>query len=141
MHWIVFAAGAAVAMASADLCIKLAAGKLSNSLGLLIYGSCTFLAGLTWVLWQRFQGVEFQVQPQGLWAAVGVGLSFSLVTAGLYFTFGAGAPVSLASPMVRLGGLILASLIGITAFGEPFTWRMALGALMCGGGVYLVVTR
>ena len=141
MHWTVYGAIAAVALASADLCIKLAAGKLSNSLGLLVYGSCTFLAGLIWVLWQRQQGIPFQAQPAGLIAAVGVGVSFTAVTAGLYFTFGAGAPVSLASPLVRVGGLVLASLVGLTALGEPVTGRLALGALLCGGGVYLIVTR
>ena len=141
MHWTIFAAGAAVALAAADICIKLASGKLSNSLGLLVYGSCTFLTGVIWVLWQRFHGIAFQAQPAGLWAAVGVGLSFSAVTALLYFTFGAGAPISLASPLVRVGGLVLASLVGLAVFGEPFTWRFALGALFCSGGVYLIVTR
>ena len=68
-------------------------------------------------------------------------MSFSVVAAGMYLTFGAGAPVSLASPMVRLGGLVLASLVGLTAFGEPFTLRFALGSLLCGGGMYLIVTR
>lgn len=41
MNWITFALFSAGALAAADICVKLAAGKLSNSLGLLIYGSCT----------------------------------------------------------------------------------------------------
>ena len=46
-----------MALAAADFFIKLAAGKLSNSLGLLIYGSCTFIAGLSWVLLDKIRGV------------------------------------------------------------------------------------
>ena len=38
------------ALAGADVFVKLASGKLSNSLGVLIFGTCTFLVGLTWVL-------------------------------------------------------------------------------------------
>jgi len=77
----------------------------------------------------------------GVPSAIGVGIAFSLVTVGLYATFGAGAPISLASPAIRLGGLLLASLIGLIVLREPFTWRYALGVLLACVGVYLIVTR
>jgi drug/metabolite transporter (DMT)-like permease len=141
MPWMFFAIGAALALAGADICIKLAAGKLSNSLGLFLYGSCTFLTGLSWVLWQRISGVALRAEPSGILAAVGVGVCFSAVTVGLYLTFAAGAPISLASPMIRLAGLLVASLVGLWAFGELFTWRYAAGALLTCIGVYLMVTR
>src|SRR3990172_3040320 len=112
MIWIPYALITAFALAAADFFVKLAAGKLSNSLGLLIYGSCTFLAGLGWVVWQKFNGATQFAQANGVWAALGVGVSFSIVTIGLYATFGAGAPISLASPVIRLGGLLLAGEIG-----------------------------
>jgi uncharacterized membrane protein len=139
--WIYYAAFTAIALACADFFVKLAAGKLSNSVAVFIYGSCTFLFGLGWVLWQRFQGQPQFAQPAGILAAVAVGLAFSLVTAGLYAAFSAGAPISLASPFIRIVGLVLASLIGLTLLNEPFTWRYAVGMLMALGGVYLIITR
>jgi len=139
--WIFYAAITAITLAGADFFVKLAAGKLSNSVAVFIYGTCTFLFGLGWVLWQRFQGVPQYAQPAGVLAAVGVGLAFSFVTVGLYTTFAAGAPISLASPFIRVVGLLLASLIGLTLLGEPFSWRYAIGMLMAMGGVYLIVTR
>ncbi|MBW2027949.1 MAG: hypothetical protein JRH06_04810 [Deltaproteobacteria bacterium] len=129
------------ALASADICIKFAAGKLNNSLGLLFYGACTFLTGLTWVLLDYLKGATFQVELRGLLAAIGVGVSFSLVTVGLYITFRAGAPISLVSPFVRLGGLLVASLVGLTLFQEAFSWRYAIGMVLSMTGVYLIVTR
>jgi drug/metabolite transporter (DMT)-like permease len=141
MNWFFFASISAVALASADLCVKLAAGKLSNSLALLLYGSCTFLTGLGWVFADKLRGVDFFVQPLGFAAAVGVGVAFSAVTIGLYFTFGAGAPVSLASPLVRIGGLLIASMVGLLLFREGFTLRYLLGMVLAIGGVYLIVTR
>ena len=141
MGWIPYALGTALALAVADLFVKLAAGRLSNSVALLLYGSCTFLTGLSWVLWQRACGMPQYAQTSGILAALGVGVAFSLVTLGLYATFGAGAPISVASPFIRLGGLLLASLAGLVLLREPLSWRYAIGLLLACSGVYLIVTR
>ena len=141
MGWILYAFIAAVALAAADAFIKVAAGKVSNSLGLLIYGSCTFSMGLGCVLWQRIHSVPQHAQASGVLAAFGVGIAFCLVTAALYATFGSGAPISLASPFIRLGGLLLASLVGFFFFREPVSWRYAIGMVLACSGVYLLVTK
>lgn len=141
MNWIPYALLTALALAAADFCVKLASGKLSNSLALLLYGSCTFLGGLGWVLWQKLNGAPLHAQTPGVWAALGVGVSFSIVTVGLYATFGAGAPISLASPVIRLGGLLLAGIAGLVLLREPLTWRYAMGLALAVGGIYLIVTR
>ncbi len=141
MNWISYAVGAAVALAAADFFIKLAAGKLSNSLGLLIYGSCTFIAGLSWVLLDKIRGVGLHAQTMGVVSATGVGVSFSLVTMCLYLTFGAGAPISLGAPFIRLGGLFIVSLAGLFILHEPLTWRYAIGMILAISGVFLIITR
>jgi drug/metabolite transporter (DMT)-like permease len=141
MNWISYAVGAAVALAAADFFLKLAAGKLSNSLGLLIYGSCTFIAGLSWVLLDKIRGVGLHAQTAGVVSATGVGVSFSLVTMCLYLTFGAGAPVSLGAPFIRLVGLIIVSLAGLFILHEPLTWRYAIGMILAISGVFLIITR
>ena len=141
MPWLAYALGTALALALADFLVKLASGKLSNSLGLLIYGTCTFLAGVGWVLWQRASGAPLFIRMEGAWPAVGVGVAFSAVTIGLYATFGAGAPISVAAPTIRLGGLLLASAAGVLLLREPLTVRYVVGVLLALGGMYLIVTR
>lgn len=141
MRWLLFAFLTAVALATADFFVKLAAGKLSNSVGLFLYGSCTFVAGLIWVLWERAHGGTLFFQPAGLAAGVGVGLAFTAVTVGLYVTFGAGAPVSVASPVIRLSGLLLVSVAGLVILREPFTLRYLLGVVLAVSGVALILTR
>ncbi len=141
MNWILYALGTALILAVADLFVKLAAGRLSNSVALLIFGSVTFLTALVWVGLQRLRGVPLFAQPNGVLAALGVGIAFTTVTIGLYVTFSAGAPISLASPLVRLAGLLAASLAGLVLFQEPLTWRYVLGMLFAISGVYLIVTR
>jgi transporter family protein len=141
MSWLPYAIATALALAMADFLVKIAAGKLSNSVAMLLYGICTFVIGLSWVLWQRAHGTPQYAQPAGILAALGVGIVFSLVTLGLYATFGAGAPISLASPAIRLGGLVLVSLVGLTFFREPLTWRYVIGMLLACGGIYLIISR
>src|SRR5512134_2155506 len=116
MNWLYPATLAGLALASADICVKLASGRVSNSVGLLLYGSCTFLSGLGWVLWQRIHGIPLHARPAGILAGVGVGVSFAAVVVGLYATFQSGAPISIASPFIRLGGLLLASAAGVLLF-------------------------
>lgn len=139
--WILYASLTALFLASADSFVKLASGRISSSLGLLIYGSCTFATGLVWVITQYCRGVPLGAQPSGILYAIGVGLSFSAVTVGLYLTFGAGARISVASPLIRLGGLVLASLVGFVILREPFSLRYAGGMLLIFVGLYLLVVR
>ena len=141
MGWVVYAFAGAIAMAAADVFVKLAAGKVSNGLGVLIYGSCTFSMGLAWVLWQKLHGVTQHSQPSGVLAAIGVGISFCLVTVALYVTFEAGAPISLVSPFIRLGGLFVASLVGFLLWHEPLTLRYIAGIVLACSGIYLIITR
>jgi drug/metabolite transporter (DMT)-like permease len=68
-------------------------------------------------------------------------LAFSAATLLIYLTFGAGAPISVASPAIRLGALLLASLIGLTLFHEPLTWRYVLGMVLAVSGIYLIIIR
>jgi transporter family protein len=141
MNWIVYALVSSVILATADFLVKMAAGKIPTSLGLIFQGIFALAIGLGWLLWQRSQGSSQAMPLSGLLAGVGVGLAFPLVTLGLYITFGSGAPVSVASPIIRLGGLVLVSLVGITLLQEPLTWRYAVGMLLACGGIYLIITR
>ena len=141
MGWVHYALLTALALAVADLLVKLAAGRLSNSVAMLLYGCCTFLTGVVWVVWQWARGEPQYAQTPGVLAALGVGFAFSGVTVGLYATFGAGAPVSVGSPVIRLGGIVLASLAGLTLLQETLTVRYVIGMLLACGGLYLIVTR
>ena len=142
MGWIHYALITALALASADFFVKLAAGRLSNSLGLLLYGSCTFLTGGG--SGSRGSGLTVyhnMLRHRAFLAALGVGVAFSGVTLGLYTTFGAGVPISVGAPVIRLGGLVLASLAGLILLQEPLTLRYVIGMILVCSGVYLIIAR
>jgi bacterial/archaeal transporter family protein len=141
LTWIAYASIAAFSMAAADAFVKLAANRISSSLGLLIYGCCTFLTGLGWTLWNYTHGVPQHARPSGFLCALGVGVAFSGVTVCLYKTFEADAPISVAMPLIRLSGLFLAILLGIVILREPLSLRYVIGMILACIGLYLVVTK
>ena len=141
MDWVVFGFASALLMAGGDLFLKIASGKVSNSVGVLLYGTCTFLTGLIWTLVQKAQGQPLFARPVGLVAGLATGVSFGLATVALYGAFSRGAPVSVGSPFIRLGGLLFASLFGFLLLHEPLTWRWVLGLALAISGVYLIITR
>jgi drug/metabolite transporter (DMT)-like permease len=141
MSWILYATVAAVALAAADVFVKLAAGKLPNSLGTLLYGAVAFGVGLAWWVVDRSRSSMEPSSTAGIVYAICVGVGFSIVAAALYGAFRAGAPLSVTSPLVRLSGLIVASLCGVLIWNEPVTPRYVLGLCFSVLGVYFIVTR
>ncbi len=141
MNWIFYVLGAALALAAADAFVKLAAGRLPDSLGMLLYGTIPFVTGVVWYVADRIRGTPHSVDTRAIPFALAVGVTFTAVTFALYAAFRNGAPISLASPLVRLGGLLLASAAGFVIWREPITPRYMLGIALACGGVYLIATR
>jgi uncharacterized membrane protein len=141
MIWMWYAGAAALALAAADVLVKAAAGKLPNSLGMLLYGSVPFATGLMWWTIDRGRVSAGAITTKGVVYATGVGVMFATVTFCMYAAFRAGAPISLASPIIRLGGLVLASIVGLALWKEPVTTRFLIGLTMVCGGIYLMLAR
>ncbi len=138
MNWLISALFTICALASADILIKLTAGKVSNSLALLFYGSCTFLAGLGWVVADLLRKEKFFAQPLGIVTAIGVGIAFASVTFGLYMTY-AKAPISIASPTIRIGAIVLVSLVGVFFLKEKASLLYLVGIILAISGIALMV--
>ena len=141
MNWVFYTLGAALALAVADVFVKLAAGKITNSMAMLLYGSVPFLVGVLWTVWDRVHGTTGTNHPVAIGFGLGVGVTYTLVTICLYLAFQAGAPISIASPVVRLGGLIVASAVGVLLWKEPLSGRYLAGLALACAGLYLMMTR
>lgn len=139
--WLLFAGAAMVCLASADFCLKMASARISGPLSALIYGLFAFLVALLWALSARSDGATLHFSWAGGFYSVLVGISFGLVVVFMYQTFAAGAPISLGTPLVRTGGIILASLAGILILGEGITPRYLVGFFLTLLGLYLLVTK
>jgi len=140
-NWLLFVGAAMVCLATADFCLKMASTRISGPLAALIYGLFAFLVALLWVLVARSRGAVFRFSWTGALYSVFVGIFFGLVVVFVYQTFAAGAPISLASPLIRVGGIILTSLAGILILREHITPRYVLGFLVSLLGLYLVAIK
>ncbi|OGO33148.1 MAG: hypothetical protein A2Z03_11215 [Chloroflexi bacterium RBG_16_56_8] len=138
---LVYAVGAFVCLASADFFMKLSAGRISSSLNTLIYAMTAVVPAAIWVAWERLTNTSQVMTREGVLTSMAVGVSFSLVVVFFSLTFANGASLSVASPTIRLIGLVLASALGILVLGEQFSWRYALGLLLTFAGVYFIITR
>jgi len=136
-----YAVGCALSLASADFFLKLAAGRIGRSAGTLVYAATATLVAAGWVASTRLRGVPLGLTPTGVLTSALVGVSFMLVVACLSGLFAAGANLSVAVPAVRLTGIVIAAVLGITVLQEPLTWRLGLGALLAVAGVYFIVSR
>ncbi len=137
---ILIAIAAMFIIALADFSIKQAAGKISPSVGALIYGVVAVLPPLLWVLWTRTQGPLLITRDGILWS-IGTGLAFGVFTGILFLLFSQGVNLSIGSPVIRMGGIILAATLGILVFREGINWQYIIGFALAVIGIFLVVTR
>ncbi len=137
---ILIAIAAMFIIALADFSIKQASGKISPSLGALIYGVVAVTPPLLWVLWTRTQGPLMVTRDGILWSIV-TGLAFGVFTGILFLLFSQGVNLSIGSPVIRMGGIIIAATLGILVFREGINWQYILGFALAVIGIFLVVTR
>ncbi len=127
-------------IALADLSTKQSAGKISPSLGTLIYAVTTIAIPLVWTLWTRAHG-GLQITRDGVLWSIAVGISFSIFTGLMFLLFSQGVNLSIGSPIVRMGGIVIAASLGILIFREGINLQYVIGFLFAAFGIFLVVTR
>ncbi len=127
-------------LALADFSIKQTAGKITPSLATLIYAVVTILPPLVWVLWTRAHEPLMLTRDGVLWAIV-TGLAFGVFTGVLFLLFSQGVNLSIGTPVIRMGGIILAATLGILVFREGLNWQYVIGFILATIGIFLVVTR
>lgn len=126
-------------LALADFSIKQSAGKISSSLGTLIYAGAALFMPLVWVVWTQVRG-EIEVTASGIAWSVTTGLLFSVFTGLLFLLFAAGANLSFAVPIVRAGGLTLAAVLGVVLLGEQLSAQHMVGLMLAVAGIVLLFT-
>ena len=139
--WLIFPAGAALSVAAADFFLKLASSRISSNLVAFIYSLMTLVVPTVLLLVARARGEEFSYTREGVIFAMLMGIAFSAVVVFLNLTFASGVNLSVGTPVIRLAGIMIASLLGILVFGEPISWRYVFGFGLAIAGLYFIITR
>lgn len=137
---IILALLAMAVIALADLSLKQTAGRISPSLGTLIYAATSIVVPAAWAAWTKRNG-GLQATAEGVSWSIAVGLLFSVFTGLMFVIFSRGVDLSVGSPAIRMGGIVLAAILGVVVFREGITARYLLGFALTAIGVFLVVTR
>ncbi len=127
-------------LALADFSIKQTAGKITPSLATLIYAAVTTVPPLVWVLWTRAHEPLMFTRDGVLWSIL-TGLAFGVFTGLLFLLFSQGVNLSIGTPVIRMGGILLAATLGIVVFREGLNWQYVIGFILATIGIILVVTR
>src|SRR5678815_1004122 len=108
-----------ITLGFADFATKQASGRITPALGTLIYAASAIVPALAWTLWTRAHA-PLVVTRAGIGWAIATGLAFGVFAGLLFFLFSHGVNLSLGTPVIRLGGIAFAALLGIFVLREPF---------------------
>jgi uncharacterized membrane protein len=129
-----------VTLGFADFATKQASGRLSPALGTLIYAASAMMPAFAWTIWTRAHA-PLVVTRAGIGWAVATGLAFGVFAGLLFYLFSHGVNLSLGAPIIRLGGIAFAALLGIIVLREPFNVQSLAGLVLAALGILLIATR
>jgi drug/metabolite transporter (DMT)-like permease len=124
----------------ADFATKQTSGRISPALGTLIYATSATLPALAWTLWTRAHTPLLVTRLGGFWAVM-TGLAFGVFAGILFFLFSHGVNLSVGTPIIRLGGIAFAALLGILVLREPFSLQSVAGFALAALGILLIAMR
>jgi drug/metabolite transporter (DMT)-like permease len=124
----------------ADFSVKRASGRISPALGTLIYAASAMFPPLIWTIWTRMHQPLLVTRDGVLWS-VATGLAFGAFAGILFFLFSQGVNLSMGTPIIRLGGIAFAALLGIIVLRESFDVRSLVGFVLAAGGIALIASR
>jgi len=129
-----------VTLGFADFATKQASGRISPALGTLIYAASAMMPALAWTLWTRAHA-PLVVTRSGIGWAIATGLAFGVFAGLLFFLFSHGVNLSLGVPVIRLGGIAFAAVLGIFVLREPFSLQSLAGFVLAALGIVLIATK
>ena len=124
----------------ADFATKQASGRISPALGTLIYASSAMSLALVWTIWTRAH-TPLVVTRAGIGWAMATGLAFGTFAGLMFFLFSHGVNLSLGTPIIRLGGIAFATVLGIIVLKEPVNFQSLGGLVLAALGIFLIATR
>ena len=127
-----------ITLGFADFATKQASGRISPALGTLIYAATAMVPALAWTFSTR---ASLVVTRSGVLWAVATGLAFGVFAGLLFFLFSHGVNLSLGTPVIRLGGIAFAAVLGIAILREPFNLQSVAGFVLAALGILLIATR
>jgi len=137
---VLFFIAAMVSLGFADFATKQTSGRISPALGMLIYATTATGLGLIWTIWSRAHAPLLVTGLGGMWAVL-TGLAFGIFAAILFVLFSEGVNLSVGTPLIRLGGIAFAAMLGIIVLREGVRLQSIAGFVLAAIGIVLIAMR
>lgn len=142
MSWLILALSAAIFSAVMDFFIKISSGKIHVSLSGFIINFSAALVLLFFLLWSKLKGEEIlSFKTNGLIWSVLAGIAVGLATVAILRMYELGTNLSLGSPIIRIGAVVLAVALGILFLKESINFRFIVGFAVSLLGLYLLAGK
>ncbi len=141
MSWILYAFLTVIFYSLFDLFVKLSSGKIHVFLGGFIVNLIATLVLFIFLIISKMNGEKIlEYKQDGMIYSILGGVAVGLVTVFFYKMFAGGVNLSVGSPLVRIGVVALAGLLGIIALREAFNLRYILGLGLSFLGMFFLLT-
>jgi len=125
-----------------DFFLKRLAGKINDYFAIVIINILALAPALLVYLWLKFAGKEIYASREGFVFSILAGVSVGLASLTFIKVFSVGgAGLSLGSPVVRVGMVLGAFLIGVFILKESVSAKQILGLILSVIGVYLLMFK
>lgn len=142
MAWLNFAFITIVFYSLFDLFLKLSSDKMNTWLNAFVVNLVATLVLLAFVILTYFQGEKlFTVKPGGWFFSILAGLAIGGASIFFVKMFATGTNLSVGVPLVRIGMVVLGSILGIALLKEGFNAKYILGVILSLAGLFLVITK
>jgi len=131
---------AMVTLGFADFATRQTSGRISPALGMLIYAASATLLGLIWTVWSRAHAPLLFTRVGGMWSVL-TGLAFGVFAGIFFFLFSQGVNLSVGTPIIRIGGIAFAAMLGIVVLREGVSLQSIAGFALAALGILLIATR
>jgi uncharacterized membrane protein len=137
---VLFFIAAMITLGFADFATKQTSGRISPALGTLIYAASAMVPAVIWTVWSRAEAPLLVTRLGVIWA-VFTGIAFGVFAGLLFYLFSKGVNLSVGTPIIRLGGITFAALLGIVVLREEFSKQSLAGFILAVFGILLIATR
>lgn len=128
--WFVAALVAALAYGLHNIFTKIAAGHISDSLGAFLLEITAAICILLYIFFLVTTNEKFNFSSRGIVFSIFAGICVGLGTVLYFVIFSRGGELSIAGPLVLVGGVLLMAVAGIVFFNEKVSLIKVLGIFL-----------
>lgn len=128
--WFIAALVAALAYGLHNIFTKIAAGHISDSLGAFLLEITATVCILLYIFFLVATDAKFEFTSRGIIFSIFAGVCVGLGTVLYFVIFSRGGELSIAGPLVLVGGVLLMAVAGIVFFKEEISLIKVLGIIL-----------